>query len=60
MTGAYVRIQRNGHWDSYEFDELEEEEMRDFLNGQDAAKLLEWAVFLGGWIRDNVREQGDE
>ena len=55
MTGAYLRILRDGKWESIEFDQLTDEEMDTF------AKALpddgwKWAKFLGSWIRDNIKE----
>jgi hypothetical protein len=53
MTGAYVRIQRDGNWRSIEFDQLTYQEMDAFAedNPNDGWK---WAIFLAQWIRDNI------
>lgn len=55
MTGAYIRIQRDGHWQNIEIDQLTDKELDDFAfaHGADGWK---WARFLVAWIRDNVRE----
>lgn len=55
MTGAYVRIEREGKWENIEIDQLTDEELDSFLPDQDPVK---WAKFLAGWIRDNILEQG--
>lgn len=54
MTGAYVRIQRDGKWQAIEFDQLTDSEMDSF------AKMMPedgwvWAKFMAKWIRDNVQ-----
>lgn len=56
MTGAYVRIQRDGKWLNIEIDRLTNAELQQFMRDhhQDA---FTWAVFLAGWIRDNIKEQ---
>ena len=56
MTGAYVRVQRNGEWQNLEIDELTDQELTTFLKEQTPDRVIVWAVFLAGWIRDNVKE----
>ena len=55
MTGAYVRIQRDGKWQAVEIDQLTDAELEQFAQrqGQDGWK---WAKFLATWIRNNVKE----
>ena len=53
MTGAYVRIKRNGKWESVEIDQMTNKELADFeYNNPDDG--WRWAKFLARWIRDNV------
>lgn len=57
MTSAFVRIERNGKWESIEFDQLTNTEMDTFASShpKDGWK---WAKFLAQWIRDNI--QGEQ
>ena len=57
MTGAYVRIKREGKWDNIEIEYLTDEELEKFLTEKDSKK---WAIFLAKFIRDNVFEQVEE
>jgi hypothetical protein len=56
MTGAYVRIYREGSWQAVEFDQLTDSEMNEFADRlpDDGWK---WAKFLAQWIRDQVKEE---
>jgi len=56
MTGAYVRIQRDGKWENIEFDQLTDEEMEGFAQSQSGFDGWRWAKFLAKWIRDNIIE----
>lgn len=56
MTGAYVRVQRDGKWDSVEFDQLTDGEMNEFAN-QQKDDGWRWAKFFAQWIRDNIKEE---
>lgn len=56
MTGAYVRIKRDGKWGSIEFDQLTDQEMGDFAMSQPIEKGWVWAKFFAKWIRDNIQE----
>ena len=55
MTGAYIRIQRNGIWQPIEIDQLTDGELDDFAETQ-SAEGWKWAKFLAKWIRDNIIE----
>lgn len=57
MTGAYVRIQRNGKWVKAEFDELANEEMESFTK-EHPDDGWKWALFLARWIRDDAIKLG--
>jgi hypothetical protein len=55
MTGAYIRIQRDGRWQNIEIDQLTDAELKEMeLRFPDRGWW--WAKFLAAWIRDNVRE----
>jgi hypothetical protein len=63
MTGAYVRVIRDGRWQNIEFDQLTDEELDAFEArtrdlGTVAGEGWKWAKFLAKWIRDNVSEGG--
>ena len=55
MTGAYVRIQREGKWQSVEFETLTDAEMDAFAE-RDPQAGWKWAKFFARWLRDNVSE----
>lgn len=52
MTGAFVRIQRNGGWSSFEIDQLTDDELEELEKSQ-PEKGWVWAKFLAIWIRDH-------
>ncbi len=56
MTGAYVKILKNGKYEPIENDQLTDKEMDDFLFGMHRERLKKWVRFLAAWIRDNVKE----
>ena len=58
MTGVVIRIMRDGKPINVDFDQMSVKEMRDFLREKNPKWVMELAVILGGWIRDNV--QGEE
>jgi hypothetical protein len=56
MTGAFVRIERDGRWQDVEIDQLTDPELERFLAAQDAHQLRRWPRLLARWIRDRVQE----
>ena len=56
MTGAYVRIERDGKWESIEIDQLSDEELKAIQVDRREDGWF-WAKFLARWIRDNVKEK---
>lgn len=59
MTGVVIRIMRDGKPQNLDVDEMTEHELRTFLDTKSHVWVLNLAVILAGWIRDNVREQED-
>lgn len=55
MTGACVRVERDGKWESIEVDQLTDGEL-DALCDQQPERGWVWAKFLAKWIRDNIKE----
>lgn len=53
MTGAFVRIERDGKWCNIEFDQLTDKELDSIANNNPEGGW-KWAKFLAKWIRDNV------
>ena len=51
MTGAYVRIKRDGKWQPIEIEELSEDELHTFLDLQDKEHVVKWVVFLVKWMQ---------
>lgn len=42
MTGAYLRVQRDGEWQSLEVEYLTDDERKMWLTGEGEGKLLLW------------------
>jgi hypothetical protein len=53
ITGAFVRIKREGEWQSVDIAELSDKELDEFAEIKKEAGWM-WAKFLAKWIRDNV------
>ena len=56
MTGAFVRIERDGRWQDVEIDQLTDPELERFLAAQDVHPLRRWTRRLARRIRDRVQE----
>ena len=56
-TGYFVRVQRNGKWQSLDIADLTEDEFDTFSSNQGPERGWVWAKALAGWIRDNVATQ---
>jgi hypothetical protein len=57
MTGIFVRVERQGHWENVELDQCSEAEIRQVLEARTGEELVRWIVTLVGWIRDNVQAE---
>jgi hypothetical protein len=57
MTGALVRIQRAGRWQSIEIDQLTDAELHAFAESQPPGSGWNWTILLAKWIRDHVKEE---
>ena len=53
MTNAFVRMKRDGKWQSIEIDHLTDKELITLAEDQPTEGWV-WAMFLVMWIRDNV------
>jgi len=53
ITGAFIRIERDGKWVNLDIVCLTDEELADLEKSQPDRGWM-WAKFLSGWIRDNV------
>jgi len=53
VTGAYIRIQRDGRWQAVEFDRLSDAELEAWATAN-PEEGWRWAKFLAKWIRENV------
>jgi hypothetical protein len=58
MTGAFLRIKRDGKWQNIEVDQLTDKEL-DALEERQPDRGWLWAKFLAKWIRDNVQGEKD-
>lgn len=56
MTGFFVRICRDGKWQSLDVVELTDDELEKFFDAKDFSgeRLASWAKSLAKWIRDHV------
>ena len=60
MTGTYVRIERDGKWQSIEIDQLTDAELDTFAAANHQLERgWTWAKFLAKWIRDNIKEDSN-
>lgn len=53
ITGAFIRIERQGKWVSLDIASLTDGEL-DILEKSQPERGWLWAKFLAGWIRDNI------
>jgi len=56
MTGAYIRIKRDGKWQNIEIDQLTDRELETFAERQPDMGW-KWAKFLARWIRDSIQKE---
>ena len=56
ITGAFVRIERDGKWQNIEINQLTDDELKSFSKKYPDAGWR-WAIFLAKWVRDNVKEK---
>lgn len=57
MTGIYVRVMRDGAWQSLEVDTLTDGELSAWARQRAHDDIgWAWAVRLAAWIRDHVLE----
>lgn len=54
LTGAPVRILRDGKWQPVDITDLTPEELDRFF--EDNADSVTWVKFLVKWIQENVKE----
>jgi len=60
ITGAYIRIERDGRWMNVEINTLTDAELDQFAERQGPDRGWIWAKFLAKWIRDHVVDQPEE
>ena len=46
MTGAYIRIERDGKWQNIEVENLTVEERKEVFKGREPEELLRWIDML--------------
>jgi len=56
LDGAYFRVERNGHWESICFTDLDEHEREKVLEGRTA----EWLKGMCMYLAARLRGVGDE
>lgn len=54
MTGAFVRINRDGEAVNLDIAELTDAELETFFKTCDVDSSRNWALCLAAWIRENV------
>lgn len=59
MTGYFIRVEREGKFESVEIDQMTDAELKTLFEDQDkkdnGISTRAWAITLAKWIRDNVR-----
>jgi len=46
MTGAYLRVQRDGKWGNLEVEDLTDDERQEILGHREPAELVRWINLL--------------
>ena len=59
MTGAYLRVNRDGKWCNVEIDAMTDNELDELEVSQSERGWL-WAKFLAKYIRDEIAPQFEE
>jgi hypothetical protein len=54
MTGAYIRVKRQGKMENIEFELLTDKEMAEFAD-KDPEVGWNWAIFFAKYIRDEIK-----
>lgn len=59
MTGAYLRVKRDGKWQPIEVEHLTKEERRGVFQGRDFEELMRWMDGLCDAIKETEDSQPD-
>lgn len=51
MTGAYLRVERDGKWQNVEVEHLTEEELKEKFLKREPEELVNWMSMLCGYLR---------
>jgi hypothetical protein len=51
MTGAYLRVEREGKWQNIEVEQLTEEELKEKFLKREPEELVNWMSMLCGYLR---------
>jgi hypothetical protein len=54
MTGAFIRIERDGKWQNIEFERLTKEEAKTFFE-DNPKDMIKWLMFLHNTLADYVQ-----
>lgn len=55
MTGAYLRVSRNGKWENIEVEYLTDDERSMVLGKETNERLLQWIALLARTVRENAQ-----
>lgn len=56
MTGAYLRVKRDGSYEAIEVEHLTDDERREALGGRSAEELLRWLNLVCNKLSEIERE----
>jgi len=51
MTGAYLRVERDGKWKNVEVEHLTEDELKEKFLKREPEELVNWMSMLCGYLR---------
>lgn len=66
MTGAYLRVERDGEWKNIEIEYLNRDEITEIFMKKDKEETINWLAWLAAELRlvaeyaDKLREEDDD
>ena len=62
MTGAFLRVEREGKWENIEVEHLTKDELEDIIGSRSKAEIMDWMHMMASVLRlvDASFEKRDE
>jgi site-specific recombinase XerD len=58
MTGIYIRVKRDGKWQSLEIEQLSQEELVEVFKDADKERVILFFAAVTKWMREHLIEDG--